>query len=175
MTLTRFAAGVLLAAVLPVHAVDAATTAPTIINYGPGKAAAVPQNPVDPKETPEGIHQDAARDPREDRGRCAIIAPLLRCGKPSYGSADTSSQSVAATLKQKRCVFDAVSRRLGQPETLDHDENFEEIVDTARRRLRVGQRWRLLDAQGRGAKRFIDPFAPPVRGLGRGLFHGRIA
>jgi len=62
MTLTRFAAGILLAAVLPIQAVDAATHAPTVIDYGPSKATPVPQNPVDPKETPEGIHQDAARD-----------------------------------------------------------------------------------------------------------------
>jgi len=62
MTLTRFAARVLLAAILPIHAVQAAQTAPTVITTPPGKAAPVPQNPVDPKETPEGIHQDAARD-----------------------------------------------------------------------------------------------------------------
>jgi hypothetical protein len=62
MTLTRFSAGILLAGVLPIQAVQAASTAPMVIESAPSRAPAIPQNPVDPKETPEAIHQDAARD-----------------------------------------------------------------------------------------------------------------
>jgi len=101
MTLTRFAAGILLAGALPTQAVLAATTAPTIINQPPGKAAPVSQNPVDPKETPEGIHQDAARDltlsgfyNKPGATRAQYDAAWQRCRVIARGSATPGGMAV---------------------------------------------------------------------------------
>jgi len=66
MTLQRVAAGLLLATVIPSQPM-LAQSATMPVAYGGGSAVPVAQNPVDPKESPEEMAKDAARDLKDNR------------------------------------------------------------------------------------------------------------
>ena len=66
MTFKRVAASLLLASVVPSQPV-LAQVATIPVAYGGGATTPVAQNPVDPKESPEEMAKDAARDLRDNR------------------------------------------------------------------------------------------------------------